>query len=82
MKARGFLINDYSKKSYADRHLNRMSVARYEQTIRASGFIVVHQKYRCMKGLDFLKYIPKVREIFVIGVTCVLERPSHPGSEA
>ncbi len=54
--------------------LNRMSLAKFERTLAASGLRIVRKQYRCVKGLDALGAVPLLRELFVNQVNCVLTR--------
>jgi SAM-dependent methyltransferase len=76
MKARGLIMNDPAKKTYADRWLNQMSVAKYERVIEASRFEVAAEELRCTRNLNLLRHLPVIREIAVNGITCVLRRPA------
>jgi len=58
-----------------EKGLNRMSIARFERLIAASGLRVDYLAYRCTKGLNFLGRIPLLRELFTTQVTCILLRP-------
>jgi len=52
--------------------LNRMTVAKFERIISASGLKTAEKNYECVKGLKFLGQIPWIRELFVNRVSCVL----------
>jgi SAM-dependent methyltransferase len=75
MSVRGALMNEPEKKTYADRWLNRMSVAKYEQTIAGSGFRVAHCDYVTSRGLRFLAYLPGLREVAINRIVATLQRP-------
>jgi SAM-dependent methyltransferase len=53
--------------------LNRMSLARFERIVEQSGLRMARRRYECVKGLDFLRHPPLLRELFVNNVSCVLE---------
>lgn len=55
--------------------LNKMSLAKFEGLIRASGLEIVRRRYGAFKRLDFLSRIPLLRELCVIRATVVLRRP-------
>lgn len=55
--------------------LNKMSLAKFEDLIRASGLEIVRRRYGAFKRLDFLSRIPLLRELCVIRATVVLRRP-------
>lgn len=52
--------------------LNRMSIAKFERTVRASRFRRERSSYRCVKGVNLLGRIPLARELFINQVDCVL----------
>ena len=54
--------------------LNKMSLAKFERIIYASGMNVDYLKFRCIKGLDFLSRAPGLRELTVNRVTAMLSR--------
>ena len=52
-----------------------MTVSRYEQTIRGSGFSTYSQEYLCTRGMGVLKHIPGFRELAINRIACVLQKP-------
>jgi SAM-dependent methyltransferase len=54
--------------------LNRMTVARFEHLIRESGFRLEWKRYQCVKGANVLQALPRLRELFINTVTCVLRK--------
>jgi SAM-dependent methyltransferase len=57
--------------------LNRMSITRFERLIAASGLTVLESEYHCIKGWQWLRHLPGLRELFINEVACVL-KPSVP----
>jgi SAM-dependent methyltransferase len=55
--------------------LNKMSVAKFERIIAASGLIVKNYSYDCIKGLDFLGKLPILRELFINHISATLSIP-------
>lgn len=55
--------------------LNRMSVARFERIVARSGMHVRYRHHDYSKGLDFVRVIPGVRELFTSHVSYILEKP-------
>ena len=54
--------------------LNRMTVARFERTVAASGLTVHLRRCECVKRLDALSRLPLIRELFVNRISCVLSK--------
>lgn len=52
--------------------LNRMTIKKFNQIINSSNMKIDYKKYHCIKGLDFLSYIPILRELFINHVTVKL----------
>lgn len=75
MKIRGEMLDQPDRKTYADRGLNCMSVAKYEKIIARSGFKVKSQRYICSWGLGILRRVPWIRELAINRVAVVLEKP-------
>lgn len=77
MKVRSYFRNDGATK-YEDVEsgLNKMTVARFEQIINASGLDIVYQKYECVRDMDILSSLPIIRELFINHVSYVLKRSS------
>jgi SAM-dependent methyltransferase len=53
--------------------LNKMTVAKFEHIVTASGMKMRAKKYQCVKGMDLLGKIPVVRELFINNISCQLE---------
>lgn len=51
--------------------LNQMTIARFEQLMIRAGFRVEEQRYRCVKGQNWLARIPLLRELFINEVVAV-----------
>ena len=54
--------------------LNRMTLAKFERIIRASGMSLEYLKYHPTKGLPLMDKLPLVREFMVSAATCILRR--------
>jgi hypothetical protein len=52
--------------------LNRMTLAKFERIIRATGMKAEFFKCRPVRGLPFVANIPLVREFLVAAATCIL----------
>lgn len=59
--------------TYREGGLARMSLSRFERLVQESGFKIVHSSYECSWGLNFLRKVPVLRELFVNRVTAVLK---------
>lgn len=53
--------------------LNRMTLRKFEEIIRASGLSVKYLKYHTTRGLPIVDKLPVVREFLVAAATCILE---------
>jgi SAM-dependent methyltransferase len=56
--------------------LNRMSVAKFERLVRASGLELAWRRYVALKRLPLVTSLPGLRELFINEVDCVLRRPA------
>ncbi len=76
MSARSRYRSDGAKR-YEDVEsgLNRMTIQKFETLIAACGLEVVNERYECVKGLQFLRSIPVLRELFINHVSVVLCLP-------
>jgi SAM-dependent methyltransferase len=54
--------------------LNRMTLARFEQLIRASGMTVESLNFHPVKGLPMVSHVPVVREFLTAAASCVLRK--------
>lgn len=61
--------------------LNKMSIAKFERLVQESGLVVERCRYRCVKGLQWLQYLPGVRELFINHVSCLLRVFSNGGMD-
>ena len=68
------LYRDDSMRSYSP-GMNKMSVGRFERTVRTSGLAVERRRYHAVKGLFMLSKLPALRELFINQITCVLRKP-------
>jgi len=75
MNVRARFRNDGATK-YEDVEdgLNKMSVAKFEQLMSASGMKIEFKKYHCIKGLNFLRWIPIFRELFINHISVLLSK--------
>jgi SAM-dependent methyltransferase len=53
--------------------LNRVTLRKFEEIIRASGLRVVYLKYHTTRGLPLVDKLPVVREFLVATATCILQ---------
>ncbi len=67
---------DDGASTYSEAQLSQMSLSRFERLVRNSGFALVQARYDCSWGLDFLRGLPLLRELFVNRVTAVLKHPA------
>ena len=51
--------------------LNKMTVAKFERIIAASGLKIEYRRCDCVKSLNFLGNLPYVRELFINHVSCI-----------
>ncbi len=75
MAVRSHFRND-GAKAYAEVEsgLNKMTVSRFEKIIRRSSLDTVYKRYDCVKGVDILRSMPVVRELFINHITYILKR--------
>lgn len=73
MKVRSRFRDD-DLRTYRDVGLNKMSVRHFEHLVATSGMRMVSRKYHCVWGMNFLGWLPLLRELFINHVSCVLER--------
>lgn len=52
--------------------VNRMTVARFERIIKASGMRIEYLRHYATRGLPLVTHIPVVRELLTSACTCVL----------
>lgn len=64
---------DDGARRYEEAGLNRMSLAKLDRVLRASGLVVRERRERCVKGLPLAR-VPLLRELLVNQVTLVLQR--------
>jgi SAM-dependent methyltransferase len=59
--------------------LNKMTLAKFERIVRASGLTIKHRNYFATKNLPAVRNIPLLREFLVSAVTCILvkDEQSH-----
>ena len=68
------LYKNDTAMSYKDLGLNKMTISKFESIIADSNMEIEYLKYHCVKHVDFLAKIPKLRELFINHVTCVMVR--------
>lgn len=73
MNVRSRYANDGAKK-YEDvaSGLNKMTIAKLERLVSASGLKMEFRNYNCIKGMNWISKIPLVREFFINHVTLTL----------
>ena len=59
-------------RDYKQAGLGQISIAKFERVVRGSGLKMSNRRYDCVKKMDFLQYVPGVRELFINRVSCVL----------
>jgi SAM-dependent methyltransferase len=55
--------------------LNRMTLAKFERVLRASGLVIERLQYHATRGLPLVTRIPLVRELLTSAATAVLRAP-------
>ncbi len=55
--------------------LNRMTLAKFERVLRASGLVIERLQYHATRGLPLVTRIPLVRELLTSAATTVLRAP-------
>lgn len=73
LQVRG-LYRDDKPTTYLEAGVGKISVGRFERVVRDCGLKMSSCRYDCVKGLDFLQYVPVVRELAINRISCVLER--------
>ena len=56
--------------------INKMTIKRFERIVTNSEFKMSRLRYVSVKKLPLVKRIPLLREMLIVVVTCVLEKPS------
>jgi SAM-dependent methyltransferase len=75
MKVRaGYRSDGAQKYEDIDSGLNKMTVARFYRIISNSGMNVEYSFYHGFKGMDFVRHIPIMRELFADQLGCVLTK--------
>jgi SAM-dependent methyltransferase len=62
--------------------MNQLSIAGFLRLVAAEAVDVTMIKLACVKGWNFLGWIPTLRELFVINVACILTKPLREQSAA
>ncbi len=73
LQVRG-LYRDDKPTTYIEAGVGKISVGRFERVVRACGLKMTSCRYDCVKSLDFLQYLPVIRELAINRISCVLER--------
>lgn len=55
--------------------LNRMSLTKFERMIAETGLAMRSIKYTCVKGQDWLAYVPFLRELGINHISCIVALP-------
>lgn len=71
MAVRSNYRNDPAR-NYTECGLGKMTIRRFEQTVRRSGLRIRFCRYDCVRRLNFLSAIPVLRELFINRVSCIL----------
>jgi len=58
--------------------LGKMTVGKFERVLAESGLKADYVRYDCVKRLDVLKVLPRVRELFINNVSCELVLRDEP----
>jgi ubiquinone/menaquinone biosynthesis C-methylase UbiE len=61
--------------TYEDLGIHRLTVGRYERSLRASGLETLYQRHGTKKFLRPLAYLPVIREFFIAEVVGVYRKP-------
>ncbi len=78
MEVRSQYRTDGAKKYVeVESGLNKMTVARFEKLVEASGLQIDYKRYECVKGINILGSIPVIRELFINHITCRLIPKRH-----
>jgi SAM-dependent methyltransferase len=73
MAVRARFRQDHAK-TYSQCGLGKMTIKRFESTIKRTGLRIEFRRYYCVRGMDFLAGLPILRELFINRVACVLLR--------
>jgi SAM-dependent methyltransferase len=77
MEERRRFRSDGAKKfSEVEGGMNQMTVGRFERMLGSSGFSIERKKMKCVYRMNFLGWIPLVRELFVNEVSVVAVKRS------
>lgn len=71
MAVRADYRNDQAS-TYTQCGLGKMTIQRFEQTVKQSGLRIESCRYDCVRGINFLANVPILRELFINRVSCVL----------
>jgi SAM-dependent methyltransferase len=71
MAVRASYRNDQAK-TYYQCGLAKMTIKRFEQTVKRSGLRIDSCRYDCVRGINFLASVPMLRELFINRVSCIL----------
>lgn len=61
-------------RTYRETGMGKMSIKRFEATIKRTGLRIEFCRYFCARGMNFLGRIPMLRELFINRVACILAR--------
>jgi SAM-dependent methyltransferase len=76
MSVRGNFIKDGARRyEEVEGGLNRMTVTKFQRLVTATGLAVLRTRRRCIKDLDFLGFLPGLRELFTNQIDAILRRP-------
>lgn len=75
MEVRSLFRTD-GARTYREAGLAQMSIAKFERIVQKLGFKMASRRYDCVRGLNFLQYIPVIRELAINRVSCILFKPA------
>ncbi len=71
LEARSYYRFD-GARTYREAGLAEMSIAKFERVTRDCGLKMTSLRYDCIKGQDYLRYVPMIRELAINRVSCIL----------
>lgn len=78
MKVRSLFRSDGATRYVeVESGLNKMTVAKFEKLVAASGLVIEAIDYKCVKRLNFAASIPLMRELFINHVSSTLVKPRN-----
>jgi SAM-dependent methyltransferase len=62
--------------------LNKMTIRKFERIVEGCGLRPIYWKLDCVRGIDWLRRVPVIREFFVNHVTCMLAQTARGSVDA